>query len=79
MDERVLENHRHSWEELSDEVRSDYGFEFFQAGQRDIRALMEKACKPSEKIYEVIDDLVDAVAGTKPLVSAILTDHLCWY
>lgn len=68
MDERVLENHRHSWEELSDEVRSDYGFEFFQAGQRDIRALMEKACKPSEKIYEVIDDLVDAVAGTKPLL-----------
>lgn len=66
--EQYFENHRRSWDELSDEIRSDYGFEYFRSREEILRETLKRSCRPAEKIYEVIDDLVDAVAGAEPLI-----------
>ncbi len=69
MDEGLFEDHRRSWDQLTNQIRSDYGLDYFQARERHMHAYVKVPfCRPTEKIPEVIDDLVDAVAGTEPLV-----------
>lgn len=53
------------WEECPAEVRRSYGHNYLQDFKETVSTHMNKA-KPSEKIREVIADLVDAVAGQEP-------------
>ena len=56
------------WEESPPEVRRSYGLEYLKEFKGTVSSHMSKA-KPREKIKEVVDDMVAAVAGTEPRVS----------
>lgn len=53
------------WQECSEDVKKSYGDEYIKDFKTTISNHLNKA-KPSEKIKEVIDDMVDAVAGNDP-------------
>lgn len=53
------------WQECSDDVRNCYGDDYMKDFKMTISKHLNRA-KPSEKIREVIDDMVDAVAGDDP-------------
>lgn len=48
-------------------MRNSYGDEYMKDFKTTISAHLNRA-KPSEKIKEVVDDMVDAVAGQDPKV-----------
>ena len=56
------------WEECPSEVRTSYGPEYLKEFKKTVSEHLSKA-KPQEKVVEVINDLVDAVAGENPQVS----------
>ncbi|XP_069192407.1 LOW QUALITY PROTEIN: 17-beta-hydroxysteroid dehydrogenase type 6 [Procambarus clarkii] len=53
------------WQECSEDVKKSYGDEYIKDFKTTISMHLNRA-KPSEKIREVIDDMVDAVAGDDP-------------
>ncbi|XP_068210653.1 17-beta-hydroxysteroid dehydrogenase type 6-like [Palaemon carinicauda] len=53
------------WQECSEDVRNSYGDEYIKDFKNTISNHLNRA-KPSEKIKEVVDDMVDAVAGVDP-------------
>lgn len=53
------------WQECSDDVRQCYGDDYMKDFKSTISKHLNRA-KPSEKVKEVIDDMVDAVAGDDP-------------
>ena len=56
------------WQECSEDVKKCYGDDYM----RDFKITLSKhlnRAKPTEKVKEVIDDMVDAVAGQDPKVS----------
>lgn len=53
------------WQECSEDVKKSYGDEYIKDFKMTISNHLNRA-KPSEKIKEVIDDMVDAVAGDDP-------------
>ncbi|KAI9560428.1 hypothetical protein GHT06_014445 [Daphnia sinensis] len=55
------------WDQCSDDVQSSYGKEYFEHFKESLSVHMNRA-KPEGKITEVVDDMVDAVAGTEPLL-----------
>ncbi|KAF2351382.1 Short-chain dehydrogenase/reductase SDR [Trinorchestia longiramus] len=55
-----------TWQECPAEVRRSYGQEYLKDFKVTVNNHMSNA-KPSEKIKEVIADMVDAVAGQEPL------------
>jgi hypothetical protein len=56
-----------TWLDCPAEVRRSYGQEYLEDFKVMVNHHMSQA-KPTEKIKEVIADLVDAVAGQEPLV-----------
>jgi len=65
--EPQLSRLRDYWNKCSDDVRSSYGEDYYEEFQKCLANHMNSA-KPPEKIKEVIDDLVDAVAGSEPML-----------
>ncbi|KAK3851056.1 hypothetical protein Pcinc_042265 [Petrolisthes cinctipes] len=59
---RALDNY---WDSCSDDIKTTYGDEYIKDFKITITQHLNRA-KPSEKIAEVIDDMVDAVAGDDP-------------
>ncbi|KAG7175094.1 short-chain dehydrogenase/reductase family 9C member 7-like [Homarus americanus] len=55
------------WHQCSEDVRKSYGDEYIKDFKTTISSHLNRA-KPSEKIKEVIDDMVDAVAGDDPKI-----------
>ncbi|XP_042856171.1 short-chain dehydrogenase/reductase family 9C member 7-like [Penaeus japonicus] len=55
------------WQECPEDVRNSYGDEYMKDFKITISAHLNRA-KPSEKIKEVVDDMVDAVAGQDPKI-----------
>ena len=61
-----------NWENTSEDVKKCYGSEYIRSYRNVIKNLLETA-QPEHKIYKVIDDMVDAVAGTDTKVNICLT------
>jgi hypothetical protein len=59
------------WNQLPAEIKESYGANYYKDFVVKLRQFSDRA-RPVEKICEVIDDLVDAVAGTCPQVRYIL-------
>ncbi|KAK7068739.1 hypothetical protein SK128_026624 [Halocaridina rubra] len=53
------------WEECSEDIKNSYGDEYIKDFKTTIANHLSRA-KPSEKIKEVVDDMLDAVAGADP-------------
>lgn len=53
------------WDQLPNEILNDYGREYLEQFKDSIGAHMSQA-KPQHKISEVVNDMLDAVAGTEP-------------
>ncbi|KAF2345932.1 Short-chain dehydrogenase/reductase SDR [Trinorchestia longiramus] len=64
-----------TWQECPAEVRRSYGQEYLKDFKVTVNNHMSNA-KPSEKIKEVIADMVDAVAGQEPLIRCRLLSTL---
>ena len=56
------------WHETPEEIQKSYGEEYLKDFKTSIANHLSRA-RPSEKIKEVIDDMIDAVAGVNPKVS----------
>lgn len=55
------------WLGGSEEVREAYGKNYYDAATEATLKVLDNS-RPACKVYEVIDDLVDAVASTNPKV-----------
>ncbi|XP_043192346.1 short-chain dehydrogenase/reductase family 9C member 7-like isoform X2 [Amphibalanus amphitrite] len=66
LSEEVLEGTvKKDWEAAGEEVRSTYGEQY--RDEFKVKFLSElKNARPASKIYEVVDDILDAVVGTEP-------------
>ncbi|KAB7503761.1 D-beta-hydroxybutyrate dehydrogenase, mitochondrial [Armadillidium nasatum] len=53
------------WKECPEEIRKSYGTEYLEDFKNTLHQHMQKA-KPLNKIHEVVDDMVHAVAGEEP-------------
>ena len=56
------------WDQLPAEIKESYGANYYRDFLVKLRQFSDSA-RPADKICEVIDDLVDAVAGTCPQVN----------
>ncbi|EFX74132.1 hypothetical protein DAPPUDRAFT_200252 [Daphnia pulex] len=65
--EPLYKSLKNYWDQCPDDVQSSYGNEYLEHFKESLSAHMKRA-KPAGKITEVVDDMLDAVAGAEPLL-----------
>ncbi|CAG0924000.1 unnamed protein product [Notodromas monacha] len=65
-EKNMKKNLQNIWDKLPEDIKESYGSAYYQDFLLKLKQFSDNA-RPKEKIAEVIDDLVDAVAGAAPL------------